>query len=279
MLRVPVDAPSALCWIPRKEVLVVGTRENTLVEVDPVMGTRVRNTLDFTPITMCMGENKQRYGVLGSDGGWAVGSLGTAPEHQGSTEFDTPLACMYFGKYFIAVGERSGDRYVHVYDGEQCAARCRIPRGAMVYQRADGKLGAARLTRHGLELTKVRRGGAVPDDAPTEHTLFVSPPHLFGWTAHGAVAWSLTERTSMSFGLLDMNVGCIHATGEWAAIGTVGGVVGLIDMTSPMTRRSPFLTKAHDTPVHSIAFFNRGQWFATAADRVHLWSWDANESP
>ena len=279
VLRVPVDAPSALCWIPRKEVLIVGTRDNTLVEVDPVMGTRVRNTLEYAPRKVCFDSQTHRYGTLGSDGQWATGTLGMTPNYQGTTDLETPLACMFFGKYFIAVGERDGGRHVHLYEGGQCVARCRIPKGAMVYQRQDGKLGAARLTCHGLELTKVRSHGTVSDDAPTDHALFVSHPNLFGWTAHGAVAWSLTECTSVSFALLDINVGCVHTSGTWAAIGSVGGMVGLVDMTSPMTRRSPFLTKAHDAPVHSIAFSTRGQWFATAADCVHLWSWDANESP
>lgn len=279
VLRVPVDHPSALCWIPRKEVLLVGTKDQTLVEVDPVMGTRVLNILQGSPERICVAAKTRRYGALCSEGRWSVGTLGSAPEYSGTTELETVLQCLFFGKYFIVVGDFEGSRLVHLYADGVRAACCRIPDGAKVYKRADGKLGAARLTGKGLELSKVRSRGDVSSVSATEHQLYVCHPNLFGWTSHGAVAWSLTERVSVSFGLLDMNIGCLHGSGKWAAIGTVGGIVGLVDMATPMTRRTPYLSKAHDAPVHSVAFSSRGQWFASAADRVHLWSWESNEAP
>lgn len=279
VLRVPVDNPSALCWIPRKEVLLVSTKDQTLVEVDPVMGTRVLNPLDGVAERICIEGGTRRYGTVCSDGRWSTGTLGTAPDQGGLTAFETVVQTVFFGTYFIVVGDIENTRQVHLYKDGACAAVCRIPKGAKVYKRADGKLGAARLTSEGLELSKVRSRGNISESAPTEHRLFVCHPHLFGWTAHGAVAWTVTQQTSVSFGLLDMNVGCLHSSGKWAAIGTVGGVVGLVDMATPMTRRSPFLTKAHDAPVHSVAFSSRGQWFASAGERVHLWSWETSESP
>ena len=41
VLRPPVKHPTALKWVPKREELIVATREGEIVTVDPVLGTRV----------------------------------------------------------------------------------------------------------------------------------------------------------------------------------------------------------------------------------------------
>ena len=41
VLRPPVKRPTALRWVPKREELIVGTKDGEIVSVDPVLGTRL----------------------------------------------------------------------------------------------------------------------------------------------------------------------------------------------------------------------------------------------
>ena len=41
VLRPPVSYPTALQWVPKREQLVVCTRDGQLTSVDPILGTRI----------------------------------------------------------------------------------------------------------------------------------------------------------------------------------------------------------------------------------------------
>jgi hypothetical protein len=205
--------------------------------------------------------------------------LGADPEYSGAFDVHHPHRLFFLGSYLVLVGDTESDRVVCIVRDGKVKRRICVPLGTSVFPGVDGKIGYARSTHRGLERGRLHGKTRFSEDGATEHSLYTGVKNVLGWTEYGAVVWALEDGAAISFSLLDLNVGTIHRSGEWVAVGTVGGVVGLIDMRTPSSRKMPFLTKAHDAPIHSIAFSSRGRWFATAGDRVQLWSWEASEAP
>lgn len=76
VLRPPVAHPTALAWVPDREVLVVATRGGELLGVDPVLGVRViADGLDETA-TMAVHPDRERVLTVARTGRWRVGTLG-----------------------------------------------------------------------------------------------------------------------------------------------------------------------------------------------------------
>ena len=275
ILRPPVDKPASLAWLGNKEVLLVATTTGSLVEVDPVMGTRTLCPLGGEVVRLCTDTAGRLFAGFRADGLWCSASPGGEGMQEGEHGFTQPLGLFFLGRYLVMFGEVEDRREVAIFADGTERLRRKIPNKCTVFPGSDGKLWFARSTVRGFECGPLGKRTRFSEDEPTNHVLVPSAQGVLGLTSHGGVIWSPENGSSESIGLLDIHTGALSADGQLVGVGTVGGVVGLVNMQSFESRKSPFLTKAHDTPIHSVAFAGRGRWLATGADRVQLWSWDA----
>ena len=75
VLRPPVDDPTALAWIPRREELLVGTRAGEVHSVDPVLGTRIVASGIGEPASISVHPDRQRILMVCRNGNWIIQSM------------------------------------------------------------------------------------------------------------------------------------------------------------------------------------------------------------
>jgi hypothetical protein len=74
VLRPPVKHPTALMWVPKREELIVATRDGELVTVDPVLGTRVIVDNIGETAVLDIHQDRKRFLIMSRQGRYMIGT-------------------------------------------------------------------------------------------------------------------------------------------------------------------------------------------------------------
>lgn len=277
VLRPPVKNPTALRWVPKKEELVVATRDGVLFSVDPVLGTRT--------VTEDLGEvaeidvhaDKQRFIAINRAGRYVIGTLRGERLMEGKHPFVGGMDVILAEKHAILVGDEPDNRsmiLVSLDDGKP-TGRVRLPARVAPTLSGDGRPLLCRSTDAGLVVIPLGKGHAFPKDLEsTAHRLDPSHQFILGFTATGICVWGQEGGVPRSMRLPELTAGDISMSGEYLGLGTRNGAVALARMDRIEKRVRPDLVRAFNGPVTSVAFSERGRWLATGAEALRIWSWE-----
>lgn len=274
VLRPPVGYPTALCWVPRREELVVATREGVLHVVDPVLGTRDVATNIGEAASVDISADRQLFLAVTRDGTWRVGLLASGETvSQVKHSLLGHIDGFFFGKYVVVLGDSVNDRFMHIYlDGEP-KARVRLPKGVVAIP--DGnKLLLARSTPAGLDVIPFGPKLSLGAVDTTAHVLKRADNHVLGMTPTGIAIWTTAGGAPRSMRMPELTAGDISHDGNTVGLGTRHGAVALSRLDRVDKRAHPDLVKAFDGPVFTAKFSSRGRWFATGGDRLQIWTWE-----
>ena len=274
VLRPPVDDPTALAWIPKREELLVATREGVVHSVDPVLGTRVLVRDLGEPARIAVHPDRKRYVVVCRDGTWQVGKLGGEALGKGEHSFVSNIECFFYNDYAIILGDELEKRVMLILKDGRVASQPRLPKGVTALLDPNGKLLLCRSTHRGLQVIPFGKGAKFPTGEVSGHRLRVSSPYVMGMTATGVAVWTHEGGQPQSMRMPEVTAADIHKGGRLLGMGTRSGAVALAILDSPDKRARPDLVKAFENAVTSCAFSTRGRWFATAGERVQIWSWE-----
>ncbi len=277
VLRPPVKNPTALRWVPRKEELVVATRDGALFSVDPVLGTRTVLEGLGEVAALDVHQDRQRFVTLNRDGRFHVGTLRGELQHEGRHPFVGGIDVIVAEKHIILVGDEPEHRSMLLVNLEtlEPTGRVRLPPRVVPTLSAEGKPLLCRSTDAGLFVIPLGKGHAFPKDLEsTAHRLEPSSSFVLGYTATGICVWGQEGGVPRSMRLPELTAGDISASGEYLGLGTRNGAVALARMDRIEKRVRPDLVRAFNGPVTSVAFSERGRWLATGAEALRIWSWE-----
>lgn len=277
VLRPPVKHPTALCWVPKREELVVATREGQLVTVDPVLGTRVIiENLGETAVLQIHSDRK-RWMAMSREGRFRVGTLKGEILYEGKHQFMGGMGGFFAEKHVVMVGDTVEGRALLILDAETGAKKgsARLPSRVAPTLNDQGRPLLCKSTPAGLEVIPL--GGKHRFAAgmeSTAHRLMPSGPHILGFTSTGICVWGQEGGVPRSMRLPDLTAGDISADGKYLGLGTRNGAVALARMDRIDKRVRPDLVRAFNGAVTSVAFSSRGKWLATGAEGLRIWSWE-----
>jgi hypothetical protein len=277
VLRPPVKNPTALRWVPRKEELVVGTREGQLLSVDPVLGTRtvVENLGEIAALGLHT--DRQRWVVVSRDGSFSVGTLRGEVQFRGKHPFVGGMDVVVAEKHALLVGDEPDARTLLIIalDTGAPTGRARLPARVSPTLSPDGLPLLCRSTDAGLLVLPLGKGQQFPKDLEsTAHRLQPSHQFIVGYTSTGICVWGQEGGQPRSMRLPDLTAGDISHDGQYLGLGTRNGAVALARMDRIEKRVRPDLVRAFKGPVTSVAFSERGKWLATGAEALRIWSWE-----
>lgn len=276
VLQPPVKNPTALAWVPKREELVVSTRDGQLISVDPVLGTRVIAEDVGECAVLSLHEDRTRYLVVNRQSGWQVGTLKGETLMKGKHNYLGAMSGFFAGDHVVMTGD-SGDgrRTLTVYKGERRTAQVKLPKRVSATLSAEGKLLLCRSTEAGLEVIRLGKGNSFAKGMEsTVHRLRPSGPHILGFTTTGICLWGQGGGQPRSMRLPDLTAGDINHTGDYLGLGTRNGAVALARIDNLEKRIRPDLVRAFNSSVTSVAFSTRGRWLATGAEGLRIWSWE-----
>lgn len=276
VLRPPVKYPTALAWVPKREELIVTTRDGQLVSVDPVLGTKVILEDIGETAVLALHDDRKRFLTMNREGRVIVGTL------RGEILVDTrhgylgAMSGFFAGEYVVLIGdEGDGKRTLSVYKGDARTSHVRLPPRVIATLSDDGKLLLGRSTDRGLEVIPLAKGHAFERGLEsTVHRLRATGPHILGFTTTGICLWNQQGGQPKSMRLPDLTAGDLSANGEYLGLGTRSGNVALSRIANLEKRVRPDLMKAFNSAVTSVAFSQRGRWLATGAEGLRIWSWE-----
>lgn len=277
ILRPPVKYPTALAWIPKREVLVVGTRDGVLHTIDPVMGSRIVAQNLGEPAELALHSDRKHYLVVARGGGWAIGDLGGDVLFTGKHAFLGGINCFWLKNHCVMVGDEVDGRTMLVVKGNQILSRARLPERVVAMRESDESgLRLARSEPSGLTVVSLGKGQRfAKDSTSTSHRLTYTGSHVIGITPTGIAMWDADGATSQSMRLPDITVGHVTKDGTYLGLGTRNGAVALARIDEKEKRIHPDLVKAFDGPVTTVAFAERGRWMASGSqEHLQLWSWE-----
>lgn len=277
VLRPPVKNPTALKWVPKKEELIVATRDGELVTVDPVLGTRVIvDNLGETAV-LDVHSDRKRFLVVTRQGRFLVGTLRGEILYQGKHNFLGGMDGFFADKHLVLVGDEADGRQLLILDldtGERRGAT-RLPPRVVPTLADGGKPLLCRSTEAGLAVIPIGKGAKFPQGLDsTAHRLRPSSQFILGFTTTGICVWGQEGGVPRSMRLPDLTAGDISADGQYLGLGTRTGAVALARMDRIDKRVRPDLVRAFNGPVTSVAFSTRGRWLATGAEGLRIWSWE-----
>ncbi|MCB9669767.1 MAG: WD40 repeat domain-containing protein [Alphaproteobacteria bacterium] len=279
VLRPPVKQPTALAWVPKREVLIVATRDGELVSVDPVLGTRVITESIGEAGVLALHEDRKRYLTMNRQGGWTVGTLDGETLINARHTYLGGMDGFFAGEYVVMLGdEGDGKRTLSIFKEDRRTAHLKLPSRVSATVSANGGLLLLRSTHAGLEvlpLGALKKGRSFQKGMEsTMHRLRPSGPHILGFTSTGIAIWNEKGGQPKSMRLPDLTAGDISHAGEYLGLGTRNGAVALSRISSLEKRVHPDLVRAFNSPVTSVAFSQRGRWLATGAEGLRIWSWE-----
>lgn len=279
VLRPPVKQPTALQWIPKREVLVVATREGELVSVDPVLGTRVITDQVGEAGVLALHEDRKRFLTMNRQGGWILGTLDGEILVSAKHSYLGGMMGFFAGDYVVMLGdEGDGKRTLSIFKGERRSAHIKLPARVSATVSEKGSLLLLRSTHAGLEVLPIgdlKKGKSfLKGMESTMHRLRPSGPYILGYTSTGIAIWGREGGQPRSMRLPDLTAGDISYKGEYLGLGTRNGAVALSRIDSLEKRIHPDLVRAFNSPVTSVAFSQRGRWLATGAEGLRIWSWE-----
>lgn len=279
VLRPPVKHPTALAWVPKREELVVSTREGQLVSVDPVLGTRVIVEGIGESAVLALKDDRKHFLLMNRSGKWMTGTLKGEIQQEGKHSFLGSMHGFFAGEYIVIMGD-SGDgrRALQIFKGDKRVANVRLPKRVSATLSEKGNLLLCRSTDAGLEvlpLNHMKKGRTFQKGLEaTIHRLRPSGPHILGFTTTGICLWGQQGGQPRSMRLPDLTAGDISKNGEYLGLGTRNGAVALARIDNLEKRIRPDLVRAFNSPVTSVAFSQRGRWLATGAEGLRIWSWE-----
>lgn len=277
VLRPPVKHPTALQWVPKREELIVATREGELITVDPVLGTRVIMTGIGETAVLDIHKDRKRFLIMSRQGRYVVGTLRGETLHEGKHSFLGGMDGFLADKHVVMVGDEANGRRLTILDLETGAPRgaTRLPKRVVATLDDNGRPLLARSTAAGLSVIPIGKGSKFPSGLDsTAHRLRPSGTHILGFTTTGICVWGQEGGVPRSMRLPDLTAGDISADGTYLGLGTRTGAVALARMDRIDKRVRPDLVRAFNGPVTSVAFSSRGRWLATGAEGLRIWSWE-----
>ena len=277
VLRPPVKNPCALRWVPRKEELVVGTREGQLLSVDPVLGTRTVVEGLGEVAALGLHTDRQRWVVASREGTFAVGTLRGEIQFQGKHPFVGGMDVVLAEKHALLVGDEPEARTLLIIalDTGVQTGRARLPARVNPTLSPEGLPLLCRSTDAGLSVIALGKGQQFPKDLEsTAHRLQPSHQFIIGYTVTGICVWGQEGGQPRSMRLPDLTAGDISQDGQYLGLGTRNGAVALARMDRIEKRVRPDLVRAFKGPVTSVSFSERGKWLATCAEALRIWSWE-----
>lgn len=279
VVRPPVPSPTALCWVPGREELLVSDRTGRIQHVDPLLGTRVVAEDLGEGAAIAVHEDRRRWVLLTREGRFVIGDLREGELARGKHPFLAGMEALFYQDYVVAVGDAVDGRMMLVIrvDGT-IRGRVKLPARVTPLIKSDGRLYLARSTPSGLAVIPFGRGMRFPGGESTAHRLRGTGHHVLGVTPTGVALWSEGSDTARSMRLPDLATGDISRDGRYLGLGTRFGGVALALIESLDRRVNPHLVKAFEDPVLCVAFSDRGRWLATGAEGLQLWTWEEPES-
>lgn len=279
VLRPPVKYPTALAWIPKREELVVTTREGQVISVDPVLGTRIIAEEIGEGAVLSLKDDRKHYLVMNRQGRWIIGTLKGEILLRGKHDFLGAMSGFFAGEYAVMMGDTGdGKRTLQIFKGEKRVANVRLPARVTATLSEKGNLLLCRSTHAGLEvvpLSAMKKGKSFQKGLEsTIHRLRPSGAHILGFTSTGIVLWGQKGGQPRSMRLPDLTAGDISKGGKYLGLGTRNGAVALARIDNLEKRIRPDLVRAFNSPVTSVAFSTRGRWLATGAEGLRIWSWE-----
>jgi hypothetical protein len=279
VLRPPVKQPTALAWVPRREILVVATREGELVKVDPVLGTSIISDQVGEAGVLALHEDRKRYLTMNRQGGWLVGTLDGEVVVSSKHSYLGGMLGFFAGDYVVMLGdEGDGKRTLSIFKGDRRTAHIKLPSRVSATVSEKGGLLLLRSTHAGLEVLPIgalKKGRTFQKGMEsTMHRLRPSGPYILGYTSTGIAIWGRQGGQPRSMRLPDLTAGDISHKGQYLGLGTRNGAVALSRIDSLEKRIHPDLVRAFNSPVTSVAFSQRGRWLATGAEGLRIWSWE-----
>ncbi|MCA9571148.1 MAG: hypothetical protein KC656_25085, partial [Myxococcales bacterium] len=220
MLRPPVKQPTALAWVPKREVLIVATRDGELVSVDPVLGTRVITESIGEAGVLALHEDRKRYLTMNRQGGWTVGTLDGETLINARHTYLGGMDGFFAGEYVVMLGdEGDGKRTLSIFKEDRRTAHLKLPSRVSATVSANGGLLLLRSTHAGLEvlpLGALKKGRSFQKGMEsTMHRLRPSGPHILGFTSTGIAIWNEKGGQPKSMRLPDLTAGDISHAGEY----------------------------------------------------------------
>jgi hypothetical protein len=276
VLRPLVPYPTCLQWVPGREELVVATRDGAIHTVDPVLGTRVVQQNLGEPAAMGLHTDRKRWLLVNRDGEWMIGRFGAGGgiEARGRHPFVANVEAFWLGEFAVMAGDEPTGRTLLLVSGGEEKARMWIPPRSVPIAGEDGKLVIARSGPQGLDMVKAARGMKFPEGDSTAHKLKTCGKYVLGFTPTGVAIWDRTGGQPRSMRLPDLTSGDINPAGTWLGLGTRTGAVALAGLGKTDGRAKPHLVKAFDQQVTCASFSDRGQWLATGAEGLQIWTWE-----
>ncbi len=273
VLRPPVAHPTALKWVPKREQLIVSTRDGQLTSVDPILGTRIVAQDVGEAAALDVHPDRKRYFVVARNGTWQIGELGGGILHSGKHSFFGNIDAFLLDEYAIMMGDGADRRtLIILHNGEQ-RARVRLPKRVIAVPQGKS-LYLCRSTQAGLEVVKFGKKAQFSRIESTAHRLVRTADRVMGMTSTGLAVWRLDGGAPTSMRMPELTAGDISSDGKLIGLGTRHGAVALSSLDSIDKRIHPDLVKAFNHPVTSVSFSTRGRWLATGGDRLQIWTWE-----
>ncbi len=274
VLRPPVGFPTALSWVPRREELLVTTRDGRVHSVDPVLGTRTVAEEVGEAAALDVHPDRKRYLLVARGGGWRIGTLAGETEHQGKHAFLGHIDALFFGPYVLLLGDEADGRFLLIFQEGELKSRIRLPKTVIAMPRGS-TLFLARSTAAGLEVVPLHQGVAFRRAEVTAHVLQRSHARILGMTPTGIAVWTTEGGAPNSMRMPELTAADVSADGQLLGMGTRHGAVALARLDRVDKRVHPDLVKAFDHPVTTVSFSDRGRWLATGGDRLQIWTWES----
>jgi hypothetical protein len=273
ILEPPVEEPCALCWLPGRRGLLAAEVSGRLMLVHPILGTRV--VAEGLDVVTCLAVHPsgRKYAALNAKGLWIEGMVRGAVLRQAEHGLTGECTLTYFRNKLLITGENNARRTLLLLDEGRTHIQARIPRGSLPFGHNE-RIYLARSTKKGLHVIPFAAEARFPKSPLTKHRLSFTGESILGLTEDGACLWNIEDKTPRSVRLSELTTGALSCNGEFLALGTQVGVVGLAAMNRPYRRIRPYLVRSFDQAVTTLAFSEKDQWLAAGADTLQILAWE-----
>jgi hypothetical protein len=279
VIRPPIRNPTALRWVPKREELVVGTRDGEVALFDPVLGTKSVLQGVGGVAAIDIHQDRQRIALATREGRYLVGTLRGEVQYEGRHPFVGGMEVLFAERHLMMVGD--GDEpdtrsllILNLDDGV-IKPPIRLPPRVTPTLSPTGSPLLCRSVPAGLVVVPLRSmHSLLRESESTAHRLRATGQSILGFTSTGVCVWGQEGGVPRSMRLPDLTAGDLSADGRYLGLGTRNGAVALARMDRIEKRVRPDLVRDVNAPVIAVAFSDKGKWMATAAEALRIWSWE-----
>lgn len=265
-LRPGIRGPTALAWSMSGD-LVVGNSRGDGFAVHPSLGTRV--LWERAPMLLGVGRVSVDLVIVDASG-WRRIDPAWEVVAKGDHRFTGPVQIVPDGEHFLLVGDSATDRRVELIEQHKRVLRVLLPPCATAYPTLSG-LTLARTVRGGVEV--VTPGQRFSGKRGTDRPLLRLGDGLVALEPDQLHRYHLDGRHDGTFAVEGpASVTAVDAAAQHLMVGTTDGSLVWID-TAP-GGSPPHQIRAHDDAVHAVAASPGGDWVASAASSLCLWTLD-----